>query len=149
MKNRFLKDTSMVIGISILFFVSVGLLIASIVMSTIDISGYWPFLAISIMIFIVMLAMVIHKDTFSQIVFSKEGIDIYWFKKHLKTIRWIDVTEFKVVFRKAPVLAICERETQNIVDLTKKMYKAIIHYCPSERLLQQLETNPYFEWFRK
>ena len=95
--------------------------------------------------------LIFDRRVLSKVEFSEDGIKCYRLKKQITYIRWSEITDVKdiSVARGHRYLRFVAENKKLDVDLTKKMYEAIIALCPYPNLKVLINDIPCFEYLHK
>ena len=125
-------------------------LTGSILMST-DLSFY-PLMLIGLIAIIILLcSLIFNKRLLSRVVISENYIALERMKKEIKKIPWNEVIDVDSI----PVakghfyLSFISSQQEISVDITKKMYKALVQLCPNFNIIIKINQMNEFKWLHK
>lgn len=125
-------------------------LTGSILMST-DLSFY-PLMLIGLIAIIILLcSLIFNKRLLSRVVISENYIALERMKKEIKKISWnevIDVDSIPVAKGRF-YLSFISSQQEISVDITKKMYKALVQLCPNFNIIIKINQMNEFKWLHK
>ena len=131
-KNIFFKNLYQVISFSLVIFVFVLLLLSGYFASlNYESNNGWYLLLIAFSL-IALYFIIGFYWIFQMVEIDEKGIEIKFFRKSIRTIKWDDVTEIKytsVMRNPAYVLSIANARNLNL-DSRKAIKNAIIYYSP-------------------
>lgn len=119
--------------------ISIILIIIGIILSIIRSSGYSGMIFCGLIPLLAMICILtFNKGLLSKIIYSENGIIWKRFKKNIMFISWEEITEIKntPISMYSSYLSFISNNKQIDVELTKKMYDAIMFICPPNIKLQ-------------
>lgn len=87
----------------------------------------------------------------SKVIYSDEGIEWERFKKKILFLKWEEITEVKTtpISMYSCYLSFVSDKGQIDVELTKKMYDAIMYICPEPNIKMQINELQSYKWYHR
>lgn len=95
--------------------------------------------------------MLIDKRILSKVIISEKGISWIWLNKKIIYFNWDEISDIKLTpySRTSSYLTFVIMEKQINVDLTKKMYNAIMNFCPIPNIKMLINNIEKFKCFHR
>ena len=100
---------------------------------------------------IIMLCVIFDQRLSSKVIYSDEGIEWERFKKKILFLKWEEITEVKTtpISMYSCYLSFVSDKGQIDVELTKKMYDAIMYICPEPNIKIQINELQAYKWYHR
>lgn len=149
MKAEFWKKGTISIVVALIFlFISLGTVIAGIVVTLND-SSLWYLIAIGGAILLMSIGLLF--SSFEKVVLSDDGIELKYGKKQLTFINWYDITDIKAKLGGKALGYLTFFKGAERIDLILdfKPFNAVMDICPNANVKYQIANLPQLADFIK
>ena len=131
--------------------ISFAIFLAGLILMFTDLSFYPLMLMGLVFLIILICSLFFDKRPLSKVVITENYIALERMKKEISKISWSEVTDVDSV----PVgkgrfyLSFISNKQEISVDITKKMYKALVQLCPNFNIIMKINQMNEFKWLHK